>query len=167
MTELPQLLRTPLPASASATKQEYNAELNRRWLTVWTNSPRKNRFSQIDPNFPFKKFRKKSYNLTRKQTSLIMQVRTGHIPLNFYLHRIGKTDTDRCAKCINNQHGASAKESVNHFIFDCPAYDEYRQELTAKIGRSHLNFPSIMSNTDHMKALVTFINRTRRFDEAS
>ena len=33
-------------------------------------------------------------SLTRKHSSLILQLRCGHIPLNVYLHRISKSDTD-------------------------------------------------------------------------
>ena len=82
-TDLPHILRSPLPTSALATKQNYHAKLNRLWATLWSNSPRKDRFSQIDADFPFNGFHKKLFMLMRKQTSLIMQIRTGHIPLNF------------------------------------------------------------------------------------
>ena len=51
-TDLPRILRSPLPISASATKQEYHAKLQRIWADSWLASPRKSRFSQID-NFPF------------------------------------------------------------------------------------------------------------------
>lgn len=94
-----------------------------------------------------------------------MQLRTGHIPLRFYLKRIGKADTDRCNRCANGHENVQAKESINHFIFDCQAYDEERLDLIAKIGRRHFTLSKIMKNTNYMKALVTFINRTGRFNE--
>ena len=52
-TDLPRILRSPLPISASAIKQEYDTKLQRIWADSWLASPRKNRFSQIDNNFPF------------------------------------------------------------------------------------------------------------------
>jgi ribonuclease HI/endonuclease/exonuclease/phosphatase family metal-dependent hydrolase len=161
--ELPHLLRSPLPISASAAKQEFNAELNRKWQTMWTNSPRKNRFAQLDPEFPFNKFRKRSYKLTRKQASIIMQLRTGHVPLNFYLFRINKTDSDRCIRCNEDEANEQEVETINHFIFNCTAHYEARTDLIAKIGRNRFNLSSIMKDADLMKSLVTFINRTGRF----
>jgi hypothetical protein len=92
--ELPHVLWSPLPISVSAAKQKFQANLNRRWLKLWEDSPRKDRFSQID--FPFNKFRKKLFKLSRNQSSLMMQLRTGHIPLNVHLRRIGKVESDRC-----------------------------------------------------------------------
>ena len=163
--DLPHLLRSPLPVSVSAAKQEFQARLNRRWIRMWSVSPRKDRFSRIDPDFPFNKFRKRLFKLTRNQSSLIMQLRTGHIPLNFYLHRIGKVDSDSCLKCRENPINAEVSETINHYLFDCQAYDEARQGLIAKIGRSQLSLPKIMKSTDKMKALVTFINRSGRFKD--
>jgi ribonuclease HI len=160
--ELPLLLRDPLPTSASALKQEYNTELNRKWLTIWDDSPRKNRFSQIDPEFPFNKFRKRLFNLTRKQTSMIMQLRTGHFPLNYYLHRINKVDSDRCTNC--QEDDGLATETINHFLFVCPAHDEARDDLIDKIGREHFNLIAIMKDANNMKSLVTYINRTGRLN---
>ena len=54
--ELPHLLRTTLPVSISAAKQKFQANLNRRWLKIWDKSARKEKFSRIDPDFPFNKF---------------------------------------------------------------------------------------------------------------
>ena len=164
--DLPHILRSSLPVSVSAAKQEFQARLNRKWVRMWSDSPRKVRFSRIDPEFPFNKFRKMLFKLTRSQASLIMQLRTGHFPLNFYLFRIGKTDTDKCTKCLENPVvNAQVTETINHYLFDCPAYHLARQALIAKIGRNQLSLSKIMKNTDRMKALATFINRSGRFKD--
>ena len=163
--DLPHLLRSPLPVSVSAAKQEFQAQLNRKWVNMWADSPRKNRFARIDPDFPFNNFRKKLFKLPRNQSSIIMQLRTGHFPLNFYLHRIGKIETDKCTKCMENPINAQITETINHFLFDCQAYHLARQALIAKIGRNNLSLSKIMKSTDRMKALVTFINRSGRFKD--
>jgi ribonuclease HI/endonuclease/exonuclease/phosphatase family metal-dependent hydrolase len=163
--ELPNLLKSPLPVSVSAAKQKFQANLNRSWSKIWSDSPRKEKFSRIDPDFPFNKFRKILFKLSRNQASTIMQLRTGHIPLNFYLRRIGKSDTDKCLKCNIIPGVLQITETIGHFLFDCQAHDEARQDLTAKIGRRNLSLTKIMKNADHMKALVTFINRTGRFKD--
>jgi hypothetical protein len=161
-TDLPHLLRSPLPVSASAIKQEFSAKLNRLWNKVWDGSPSKDRFSRLDPNFPFNSFRKRLFQLTRRQSSTIMQLRTGHIPLNFYLKRISKADYDRCSKCFEGPDHVQVPETINHFLFECQAYDEFRRELIAKIGRSRLSLIKIMKNTNYMKALVTYLHQPDR-----
>ena len=94
-----------------------------------------------------------------------MQIRTGHIPLNFYLRRIGKVDSDNCTNCDAGPGQIQARESINHFLFDCQAHDEARHDLINKIGRRQFSIKKMMKNTDYLKALVTFINRTGRFRE--
>jgi ribonuclease HI len=165
VADLPHILRSPLPVSASALKQEFSAKINRLWTKSWDNSPRKERFSRIDPDFPYNDFRKRLFSLTRKQASTIMQLRIGHFPLNYFLKRIGKSDTDRCDNCFAGPDHRQVAETINHFLFECQTYYEARHELTATIGRSRLSLKKISKNTDHMKALVTFINRTERFRE--
>ena len=160
---LPHLLRSPLPRSVSATKQEYAQKLKAKWTALWNASPRMPRVAQFGEAFPFNSLRKKLYTLTRKHSSIILQIRSNHFPLNKYLHKINKADTDNCQCCAELRNGAPAQETINHFIFECPAHTEYRNELTAKTGRRHFNLPDIMSNADFIKALVTYINRTSRF----
>jgi ribonuclease HI/endonuclease/exonuclease/phosphatase family metal-dependent hydrolase len=160
---LPHVLRNPLPTSASAVKQAFNSDLKQKWMTRWDASPRKPRVAQFGDSFPYSAFLKRVYSLTRKQSSLILQIRCGHLPLNAYLHRISRSETDRCQACENVQGGNPPMESVNHFIFDCPAHAEARNELITEIGRDEFHFPNIMSDIDRMKALITYINRSGRF----
>jgi ribonuclease HI len=158
---LPHLLRSPLPKSASALKQSFMKELKAKWAESWEASPRKLRVSQFGGVFPFSSLLNRLNSLSRQQASLILQLRCGHFPLNSYLHRIKKVESDRCGACRGGREGP-APETVNHFIFDCPAYVEERRELIRKIGRDHFHLPDIMSEVTRMKALTTFINRTGR-----
>jgi ribonuclease HI len=82
---LPHILRTSLPTSASATRQDYHRRLKKMWDDIWADSDRSQRLNEIDDNFPFNSFRKRTYRLTRHQASLMNQIRCGHIPLNGYL----------------------------------------------------------------------------------
>lgn len=160
--DLPHLLRTSLPRSASALKQEYNAKIKTRWEKLWDTSPRKPRIAQFGGSFPFSSFLKDIHSLTRKQTSIILQIRCGHFPLNRYLHRINKSDTDKCQECAAQQDANPPIETVNHFIFVCPAHEMARDELANKIGAAHFQLSDLMINADRMKALVKFVNRTGR-----
>ena len=162
---LPHILRSPLPISSSATKQDFNAVIKHRWATTWEASPRKARIAQFGGTFPFGEFTKQLQSLTRKHSSLILQLRCGHIPLNVYLHRISKSDTDKCQKCDPDELGNTPPETVNHFLFDCPAHAIARDIFATQIGIIHFSLADIMTTTDRIKHLVTFINRTRRFKE--
>ena len=161
LTDLPHILRNPLPISTSAIKQEFKTKIKNNWAEKWNTSPRRARLTQMGGEFPFTNFHKQILKLSRNQSSTILQVRSGHFPLNAYLYKIGKAESDRCNKC-NQTQVIPQKETTNHFIFDCPAHHEARSDLINKIGRTNFNLPEIMSNEKYMKALVTFINRTRR-----
>jgi len=82
--------------------------------------------------------------------------------LNRYLYRIGKVDSDKCQACDAQQNGDSPPETVNCYIFECPAHEAARSELAAKIGNIHFQLSDLMTDTDRMKALVAFVNRTGR-----
>ena len=131
-------------------------------------SPRKLRLTQFGYTFPFSAFLKRLYMLTRKQSSTILQIRCGHFPLNKYLHRINRSDTERCQAC-EEQHEHDGipppSETFNHFLFDCPAHNIAREELIDAIGIESFHLAEIMQDVDRMKALVKFVNRTRRLRE--
>ena len=162
MASLPHILRSPIPRSASALKQEFNSGLKARWAATWAASPRMPRVAQFGDAFPFGAFLKRLHLLTRKQSSHILQIRCGHFPLNAYLFKIDKVESNRCQYCHDEQGDLAPPETVNHFIFECPAHAEARAELIEKIGIIHFHLPDLMADTDRMKALTTFINRSRR-----
>ena len=121
---------------------------------------------EIDEDFPYNSFRKRSYLLTRYQSSLMTQLRSSHVPLNSYLNKISKSDTHLCQACLEEEDEIHCCETVKHFLFVCPAYAQEREELVNKIGRSHLNLRDIMSNKDRMLALISFIHKTGRLKKS-
>jgi hypothetical protein len=154
----------PLPISVSALKQNFHAHLNRKWAEKWSTSPRKARIEQLEDDFPFNGFRKRLFQLKRKHASLAVQLRIGHIPLNGYLKRIGKVNTDNCTECNKEHEDDPIPETVKHFLFECPAHTRHRRKLRTKIGRSRFNLSKIMSDTDHLKALADYVQETGRFN---
>ena len=91
--------------------------------------------------------------------------RSGHIPLNGYLFKINRAESEDCLACQDEDANLRSKETVKHYLFKCRAYNTERNEMLEKIPRSHLNLKGIrvMSSTDFIKALARFINKTRRF----
>jgi ribonuclease HI len=58
----------------------------------------------------------------RAEASILAQLRTGMTKLNGYLHRIGASETDQCP-C------GQARETVEHFLFRCTRWDQYRERM--------------------------------------
>ena len=160
--DLPPLLRKKLPTSASAIKQEHTEELKRHWHSLWLDSPRQQRFELVDDDFPFTSFRKWQDKLSRRQATLLMQVCSGHIPLNSFLFKIGKSDSKSCPACQVGAVEAPA-ETVTHFLFHCSTFTAQRYTLARAVDRGNLCLKEIMLDTKCMIALTKYIGETGRF----
>ena len=142
--------------SIAALKQEHLRRLKDSWRARWGASPRYGRISKIDSSFPFSKFQKASSTLTRAQSSIIVQLRTGHIGLNKHLARINRSDTPLCPSC------KLAVESVHHFLFDCPAYRNERHTLNQALGRKASSLKFLLSDKTGVQEVLKYIGRTGR-----
>lgn len=60
--------------------------------------------------------------LSRKEATVLAQLRTSIARLNGYLYRINAADTDQCA-C------GKAKETVEHFLFQCRKWTTHRTDM--------------------------------------
>ena len=100
--------------------------------------------------------------LSRAQTSLLIQLRTGQIPLNSYLHRIKKSDTRRCVNCWDAGRG-SIIETVIHYLFECQAYAVECYDMDRALGRMLRDLQGILASLDKIKELLKFMGRTSRF----
>lgn len=161
---LPHILRTPLPPSVGVTKHQYLLRLKEEWIAYWSRSPRKARMEKINKDFPYDKHRKLLSQLTRVQSSLLFQIRSNHLPLNSYLHKIGKSPFKRCDQCWRRRR-LEATETVTHFLFECASYDYERHDLDNKLGRSSRDLKVILSDVENIRILLSYIGRTRRFKE--
>jgi ribonuclease HI len=161
--DLPHILRRKIPTSASASKQEYLEQLKLRWKEDWTLSPRRERIGRIDEAYPFEGYRKRQNQLSRQHASLLVQVRSGHIPLNSYLHRINRAESPNCEACQAEPGDETPVENTRHFIYDCVAYTNQRNILFREIGASNVVLKDVMLKTSHMKALAQYIQQTGRF----
>lgn len=151
------ITKGPLPASLSKVRQALNDTFKKAVIAKWKESPRAMRTVRIDLNLPSKKFLLLIEPLPRQQASLLIQLLTGHVPLNQHLHRITKADTDRCPKC------KQARETVAHFVLDCPEYEEARVCRFFKLGPPASSLQYLLTDPKAMKPLFCFIHDTRRF----
>jgi ribonuclease HI len=60
--------------------------------------------------------------LERSESSIIYQLRSGHTPLNSYLHRIKKLNSPNCTTC-------NTPEDVQHFLIKCRRFNNERKTL--------------------------------------
>ncbi|KZP16424.1 hypothetical protein FIBSPDRAFT_912289 [Athelia psychrophila] len=104
--DLPACLRKEaLPISVAALRQEHTAKLKRRWTKRWRRSPRSRHFGTIDKSAPSTKFLKLINSYSRKQSSIITQFRTNHVPLNQTLFRIGRVESPACTIKLGRKAG--------------------------------------------------------------
>lgn len=153
---LPRTLRKGLPASKSALKRTFEAKLKVKALESWRASPRYAHMKAIDPTLPGTAFEKLVANVPRSSASLILQLRTGHAPLNYHLHRIGKAETPTCPEC------GAQRENVPHILFVCPAYHRFRTRLRYQIGRNSVSLRGLLGTSDNVKHTLEFIHKTGR-----
>ncbi|PBK95100.1 hypothetical protein ARMGADRAFT_926053 [Armillaria gallica] len=93
--------------------------------------------------------------------SLLIQLRTGHILLNAYLHRFKKANFPFCESCYTK--GVEVKETVHHFIFECPKHQSIRTDMKKGMRRGATSMWSMMENVTTIKALLKYIGKTWRF----
>ena len=159
-SSLPIFLRKPLPASVAAVKQHFQKTLMTQWQRRFEHSLRYHQLTQIDEDGITSKFSKETANMRKRQTSMVVQLRSGHIPLNLYLHRIHKSDSPNCPHC--SLRGRQIPESVKHFILECPAYTRERTWLRSKLGREASSMRVMFTKEKAMRILTGYVDRTKR-----
>ena len=116
---LPTMLRKPLPTSVSAVKRAIKETAKRDAASHLAKSKRYPQLRDIDGSVPSSQFRKLTAELTWKQASLMIQLRTGHIPLNLHLARFGAVESPTCPACHEKP------ESVHQFLMICTAHSPH------------------------------------------
>ena len=129
------------------------------------------RFSRdLDHALPGTHTKKMYDTLRRKEANILIQLRTGMARLNGYLYCIKATDSDLC-QC------GTAKETVKHFLFRCPRWDNLRQDLLSQTEdkRGNLSFylggktrqdPNDWApNMAAVHATIRFALRSKRLDD--
>ena len=125
---LPAPLRKPIPRSKQAAARAVNDTLKVRARRVWRVSPRRPRMDDIDKTMPSAKFLQLTEGLSRHKASLLIQLRSGHAPLQAHLFRMRKADSATCPGC------GRERETVQHYLMICPAYRDQRRRLIAAGG---------------------------------
>ncbi|KAI0026455.1 hypothetical protein K488DRAFT_66613 [Vararia minispora EC-137] len=158
---LPGVLRAPslkgkLPASKSAVLQQQRADLHKQWTTEWMSSPRYGKLRTFVPSLPYKGFLELTASRSKAASAAIFRFRTRHTPLNQHLHRIGSAETPLCPGCLDGD------ETVQHFIYECPEYDQARQALRRAAGRAFYSMAYLLSDKKGTRHFLQFLRATGR-----
>ena len=81
----------------------------------------------------------------RKSFCLILQIQTGYSKLNDYRYKLGQCDSNKCT--------CGEPETPEHFLIDCPNYQQYREtmqlKLSSQLGLNFLDAHTLLSNEEH------------------
>ncbi|QRV96882.1 Reverse transcriptase from transposon X-element protein [Ceratobasidium sp. AG-Ba] len=157
--DLPPYLCNQITASPAAAKQAFKETQRDIWRQRWEEcaSNGNARIRSIDESTSSNTFHKLAQTMPRRHTSLLIQLRTGHIPLNAYLHRFGFTESSNCPAC--NQRA----ETVKHYLMNCPAYEEARQRRNIASPASANSLSLLLSSKEAARHLMTYVRETGRF----
>ena len=108
---------------------------------------------------PSKQFRKLAGKLNCWQTSTLVQLCMGHIPLQKHLFRISRADNPPCPHC------SQGEESVHHFLFGCTTWQRERWCMSNKLGRVAKEANSMMNTPRGIAELMKYVGHTGRFKD--
>jgi len=165
VVRLPPILHRRLPFNAELAKANQLEKLHEEWKAEWSVSPRRNRMRLLDTTFPFDKYCSIVNSLTRAQGSIILQIRTQHIPLNAYLFKIKKAEAPYCQHC-QQRSDDNIPETVLHYLFICPEHAAARSHLDNTLGRDSRDLAAILKDKKKIQALLKYISRTKRLKAA-
>ncbi|KAF9004651.1 hypothetical protein BDQ17DRAFT_1194683, partial [Cyathus striatus] len=110
---LPRCLHKKTPANKSAMRTHHYAQLTNLISAIWRALPRFHRVNRTLPHQAIKQLHKVLFTLPRKLSTTLVYLITGHCPLRYHLHRIGKADSPLCTSCHRKP------ETIGHYLFHC------------------------------------------------
>jgi ribonuclease HI len=155
-----QILEEGIPTSAAAAKATAKGIVAREWDASWRKCPQRERLAKFDARPPSKYVQKFYANLNRPDSSLVTQLRSGHIPLASYLHRIKAIDSGLCPRC-------QVPETVDHYLTKCERFSDQRSSLRKSIGRRPMCLSTLLGIPKMMKHTLAFVHATNRFPHLS
>ena len=126
-----------------------------RWQRAITNS--RDTPASLDPAWSGKEINKRHKELTKAESSLLIQARTGHIGLNAYLAWREVPRVTPACRC-----GAEA-ETFDHIVLDCPQVD--RTKLPTKVPQTAAELATALRGTQAARPLLRWFIQSGRLPE--
>jgi hypothetical protein len=155
-TRLPPLLKSRLPASVSAIKARRKKTLMKRWRKLWLKSPRFAKMDRVDSSMPSRRAYQLLSALPRRASSILVQLRTGHVSLNAFLKKIKAEESALCRQCRQ-------PETVTHYFKHCRRYIAQRNRLRRKAGKASHSIPRLLGDQKIVPHTLQYIQDTQRF----
>ena len=158
---LPKILKKPLKHNKLAAKQEHKKQIKIAWSREWQKSLRAHRTKNIDASLPSLKFIKliSDLDISRKGASWLYQLRSGHIPLNAYLHRFKRVESASCPACGHHN------ETTQHYLLDCPAYAHERWPLITGKSPKNKEYGKLVGGPKNALPIINYIMATGRLSQ--
>ncbi|KAG0141677.1 hypothetical protein CROQUDRAFT_663532 [Cronartium quercuum f. sp. fusiforme G11] len=102
--------------------------------------------------------------LEKSRASIIFQLRSGHIALNFYLFRMGKKDNVLSGNCTT----CKVPETPEHFLIRCKRFNQQRRILRQAVKKKKIktnlsSYTSLINNPKLFFLISEFVLNTKRF----
>ena len=152
--QLPKACRGQIPKSKSVEIKRHWEAARKKSATHLARLPRYQRLHEINRSMLSSKFFRDTACLSRGRVSELVQLRTGHIPLQKHLHRIGKADSPMCPACH------SRKETVHHFLLACPAHAQQRRWVKDKLRWTARSVRTLLSSPKAFNVMFQYMNST-------
>jgi len=153
------ILGKGLPASKSAVLRKFKEKAKTKYQQSFRGKPRYERMSKFEPKAPSSEFRNASKTLKRAEVSIMTQLRTGHVPLQSYLHRFKLEESPICPSCRKEP------ETVTHYLKFCESHKEARREMRRELGRDVEVGLELLGGKKHIRTILRYVKRTGRFEE--
>jgi len=130
-----------------------------QWHKVWNENTKTATALRRIMGRQYTKHGPKLYNklVNRSMVATIVQLRTGHCGLNYYLHRFGINDSPYC-DC------GYGKETVEHFLLECRRYKEQRRTLRHEVGVGKMRVERLLGDPRVIKKTLEYVKSTGRLD---
>jgi ribonuclease HI len=147
------------PPLKSSRIQQIKAMAKIQWNRQWTENTETSKHLRRISSKQGIQLGMKLYNSipVRKTCAQVVQLRTGHCGLNKYLHRFGKRYSPYCS-C------GYAKETVEHFILECPNYKTQRKELRKRVDAWKMRIDKLLGDITLLKYTMEYVRTTKRMD---
>ena len=137
--------------SKAAVWQAYREDIKRQVSGNFAESSTYQRAVGIDNTMPSVRFCKMIAKLPRCHVSLLIQLRTCHIPLKQYLHQFKHAESLLCEGC------EQANETIEHYLQECPAYKEQHTKFKKAVHRELDSIVRVLSDLKMLLHLFKYI----------
>jgi len=154
---LPMVCRGEMPCIRSAAQQGHRKMVNNKAKKWFKHSPRCQRLQGIDPSMPSLRFRRDTQGLEHWKASLLVQLRTRHVPLQVHLCRIRKVESPACPKCN------MVDKMVSYYLTTCMAFTIQRGHMKRHLRRATKSVSTLLTNPKALPCLLKYIHDPGRF----